>query len=191
MGKRLDPEVATLARISSTLELDYVGVDTAWQGSPFAWIRTRPSRQRGAIGENLLSGWLAARSFNVLRSPDTEADRIIEARRVEIKFSTLWESGNYKFQQIRDQNYDMLICLGVSPFDAHCWVLSKAEVLHHWKGTNDIPAQHGGAAGKDTAWLTVRPESCPQWLAAYGGSLRQGLGRISAMTGFKPKNPNG
>ena len=190
MGKKLDPEVEILARISSTLEYDYTGADVEWQGSPFAWIRTRPSRQRGAIGENLVSGWLASRKFNVARSPDSNADRVIETQRVEIKFSTLWETGFYKFQQIRDQKYDMLICLGISPFDAHCWVLKKSEVLHHWKQTNEIPAQHGGAAGKDTAWLTINPRSPQDWLSQYGGSLRQGLNRISKLTGFRPKDPN-
>lgn len=57
--------------------------------------------------------------------------RIIAGRRVEIKFSTLWESGLYTFQKIRDQNYEFVVCLRISPFDAHCWVISKSLIRQH------------------------------------------------------------
>jgi len=79
-----DPEVKALALISLTLQADYAAEELAWTGSPFAWIKTRPSRQIGAIGEKLVAGWLAAKGFNVIRSPDSGADRIVEDRRVEI-----------------------------------------------------------------------------------------------------------
>jgi hypothetical protein len=114
-----DPEVKILAAISHALEVEYTTEDREWEGSPFAWIRSHPSRKRGAIGEKLVAGWLAARDFNVSRSPDSDADRIIEGKRVEIKFSTLWANGGYKFQQLRDQDYELAICLGVCPFDDH------------------------------------------------------------------------
>ena len=46
-----DPEVQALASIAAILRSDYVkeGQDDPWAGSPFAWIRTRPSRQVGKI----------------------------------------------------------------------------------------------------------------------------------------------
>lgn len=112
----MNPEVGILAGLSLALQAEYQSENDAWDGSPFAWIKTRPSRQIGAIGEKLVAGWLAARGFNVVRSGDSEADRVIEGKRVEIKFSTQWANGGYKFQQLRDQRYDLAICLGVSPF---------------------------------------------------------------------------
>ena len=122
-----DAEVHVLASIATVLKTEYVreGIADPWAGSPFAWVRTMPSRRVGKIGEQLVSGWCAAKGLDVLRSPDSEADRIIGSRRVEIKFSTLWESGTYTFQQFRNQNYEYAICLGISPFDAHCWVLPQ------------------------------------------------------------------
>lgn len=122
-----DPEVRLLASIAEAIKPDYVNnqEDDPWARSPFGWIKSRPSRQVGKIGEQLVAGWCAAKGFNVNRSSSSEADRIIENKLVEIKFSTLWETGIYKFQQIRDQNYDFVFCLGISPLDAHCWVISK------------------------------------------------------------------
>lgn len=165
-----DPDVRLLASIAAQLEPDYVNpqVEAQWASSPFAWIRARPSRQRGKIGEQLIAGWCAAKELNVLRSPDAEADRIIEGQRVEIKFSTLWESGVYKFQQIREQNYSHAICLGISPFDAQCWVISKELLREHVIG---FTPQHRGRMGTDTFWLSFEPDNPPSWLAPCGGRL--------------------
>lgn len=165
-----DPEVRFLASIAETLRGDYLckGKSDPWQGSPFAWIRARPSRQVGKIGEQLVAGWCAAKGLDVTGSGDAEADRIIAGRRVEIKFSTLWESGVYKFQQIRDQNYEFAICLGISPFDAHCWVVSKEILRQHVIGHTP---QHTGKGGTDTFWFSVDVANPPAWLSACGGRL--------------------
>ncbi len=162
-----DPDVGILAGIAGTLRSDYVkeGADDPWAGSPFAWIKTRPSRQIGKIGEQLVAGWCAAKGLDVTGAGDSEADRVIGGRRMEIKFSTLWESGTYTFQQIRDQDYEFAVCLGVSPFDANCWVVPKDIIRRH------APPQHGGKAGTDTRWLTFPAESPPAWIHEYGGRL--------------------
>jgi len=183
--KITDPEVRILASISQALQVEYTSEDREWEGSPFAWIKSRPSRQVGAIGEKLVAGWLASRDFNVSRSPDSDADRVIEGKRVEIKVSTLWANGGYKFQQLRDQNYDLAICLGISPFTAHCWVLPKVDILRLWRVEHKISSQHGGASGSDTAWLDVRVTSIHPWLASYGGTLSEAICRLSDETGFK------
>ena len=51
-----DPDVRKLASIASLLQSDYEENED-WIGSPFAWIKTRPSRQVGKIDEQLVSGW--------------------------------------------------------------------------------------------------------------------------------------
>ena len=176
-----DPEVRLLATIAGTIEQDYQDVDTDWERSPFAWIKTLASRRAGAVFESLVAGWCAAKGLDVIRSPDSDADRVISGLRTEIKGSTLWRNGSYKFQQLRDQDYNLVVCLGISPFDAHCWVIEKAVVMSLW---NDgvIRSQHGGATGSDTAWITVNPANPPAWLLPYGGTLRAGFARIQSLT---------
>lgn len=139
-----DPNVRLLAGLASTLHPDYLDQDYSWKGSPFAWIRTRQSRQVGKIGEQLVAGYLAAKEFDVVRSPDSDADRIINGVRIEIKFSTLWKAASYKFQQLRDQNYEIAICLGISPFNAHCWVIPKKVILDGCEKLEGLSYQHGG-----------------------------------------------
>lgn len=159
----------------------------SWSGTPFEWLRALPPSRRHKWGIKVTLGWLAARGFNVVRAEDSDADRIVEGKRVEIKFSTLWANGGYKFQQLRDQRYDLAICLGVSPFDAHCWIIPKEDVLRLWKVEHKISSQHGGQAGSDTAWINVRVDNPPDWLRQYGGSLSEAISALSRITGFKVK----
>ncbi len=176
-----DPDVQLLVSISGALQLDYENPGTdPWEGSPFQWIvHTRSSRRKGAIGERLVAGWAAAKDLDVVRSPNSEADRVIDGHLVEIKFSTLWENGTYTFQQIREQTYDVLFCLGISPFDAHAWVIPKAVLREHVIG---MTGQHTGAAGQETAWMKdVDPSNPPSWLRPYGGTLREAFSVLVGM----------
>jgi hypothetical protein len=138
-----DTELEILFSVATTLKSDYVRDESAdpWAKSPFAWIKTRPSRQIGKIGEQLVAEWCRQKGFLVSKSGDSECDLTINKHRVEVKFSTLWESGVYTFQQIRDQNYEYALFLGISPFSAHCWFVSKTLLRQHVIG--HLP-QHAG-----------------------------------------------
>lgn len=173
----LDSEVELLAEIAADLKPDEADSEQ-WAGSPFDWLKLGiPSRTKGSIAEKVIARYFAKKGFDVVKSPDKQADRIIENVRVEIKFSTLWTDNEaYRFQQLRDQNYEVAICLGLSPFDAHCWVLPKEIVMRAWrKKWQGCGSQHGGAGGKDTAWLSVSPPEVHDWLVPYGGTLSQAV----------------
>lgn len=164
-----DPEVQLLASFAATLEPDYVrGEDDPWIGSPFQWITKLPSRTKGAVGEALVAGWAAAKGFDVVRSRNSDADRIINGHRVEIKMSSLWASGGFKFQQIRDQDYDFCFCIGISPFDAQAWLIPKPVLNEHVIGHM---GQHTGATGADTAWLGFPSDQPFDWMQPYGDRL--------------------
>jgi len=166
-------DFSQLTAVAEKLAIDYVDpVSNPWQGSPFAWIQTRPPRQKGAIGESLVAGWAASVNFSVGRPANSEADRIINGWRVEIKYSNLWtDTGIYKFQQIRDQSYDFVFCLGLSPFEVHAWFIPKSEVMRD--RPPELVPQHGGTAGRDTRWLSFPASNPPSWLSPFGGTLSQ------------------
>jgi len=165
-----------LEQLSLRLSASYEDEDLEWRNSPFAWIKSRPSRQRGKIAEELVAGLCDVEGLRVARSPDSDADLLVEGVRVEVKSSTLWKNGRYKFQQLRDQNYEIAVCLGLSPSNAHCWALPKDVLLQNWDaGSPGIGSQHGGSAGTDTAWIDLDPLQPPPWMQPYGGSLEEGM----------------
>jgi hypothetical protein len=159
-----------LATAANYIRRDLERKNQAWDNSPFKWVLSLPSGSKGKLGKQLIYQWCALKGLSVNNSPDSEADMLINRRRVEVKFSTLWITGYYKFQQIRDQNFEYSICLGISPLEAHCWVISKIILKEHVIGHL---GQHTGIGGKDTAWFSVNPNNPPQWLSTCGGSLQQ------------------
>ena len=170
----------TLPNISSDFDLlstaanfvrhDFDQNDSAWRGSPFEWVLRLSPATKGRLGKQLVYQWSALKGLSVDRCLDSEADMLINGHRVEVKFSMLWSAGIYRFQQIRDQNYEYAVCLGISPREAHCWVLSKTILRNYVIGHM---GQHTGIAGRETAWFPVNPHNPPNWLAPCGGTLEQ------------------
>ena len=174
-----------IGRIAQDLKSDYSHErDELWRGSPFEWLIRIPSRQKGAVGEKFVEKWSQASGFTVGPTGDSEADRMINGYRIEIKMSTLWTDNRiYKFQQLRDQNYDYCFCLGISPAAVHAWFIPKNALAK-----NRPPAlvpQHGGSVGVDTKWLSFPADSPPKWLQPYGGTLFE-VSKIISSIGDKP-----
>ena len=167
-----DPDFQSLVELSAIIEGDYQEDGVDWTGSPFAWMQSRPSGQKGVIFKKLVAGWCAGKGLNAYRLPGKEATLLVEGLRIQIKGSFLWKAGTYRFQQFRDQNYDLVICLGLSPFAAHCWAIPKSEIMSAWED-GEIRTQHMGDLGVDTAWFAADPYDPPEWLAPWGGSLPQ------------------
>lgn len=163
-----------LAEISKAYEGLAAPPSAAWRDSPFEWILSIPSRSKGAYGEKLVQELFRLNGFDVKRPKSgSDHDRVINGHRIEVKMSTLWaQNGQYTFQQIRDQKYDFLICLGLSPREAHCWLIPKS-VVH--VGREGVSHQHGGKVGKDTLWLNFRAASPPQWMSDFGGTLERAI----------------
>lgn len=167
---KLETDVIAMARIANSLKKDVTSKKDMfdWTGSPFAWIKEQPSRRIGKIGELMVEKWCRDQKFEVTQSPDSEADRVIAGIRVEVKLSTLWQKGYFKFQQIRDQNYDAIWLLGVGPGFVRNWLVPKSIVQSHVIGKL---GQHTGSEGAETAWLSIIPGQEPDWIKPYGSSL--------------------
>ena len=168
----MDNAFKLLASIGDYIRPEIEADDSEWKTSPFNWVRSLPAGSKGKFGTRLISAWCGANGINKDSSPDSEADLLINGHRVEVKFSTLWKSGVYTFQQIRDQNYEYLIALGISPSEAHCWIIPKSILYKHVIGHKP---QHTGAGGTETFWFSVNPENPPEWLDDHGGSLDDAL----------------
>ena len=139
-----------------------------WEDSPFEWVITLPAATKGKLGAQLIGQWCGLKGLTINKSPDSQADILINGHRAEVKFSTLWQTGIYKFQQIRDQNYEYIICLGISPHSVHCWVIDKKTLLEKVIGHM---GQHTGKDSKETSWLQINPNSIQDWLTDFGGNL--------------------
>ncbi len=179
LASKTSPEFELLASAAKFIKHEFDKDAATWAGSPFEWILTLPSASKGKLGKRLVYQWCAVKGLSIDNSPDSEADMLINGHRVEIKFSTLWEANIYKFQQIRDQNYEYAVCLGISPFEAHCWVISKRILKRHVIGHL---GQHTGSAGQETAWFAVNPNSPLDWLTDCGGSLDQAYDVLKSLS---------
>ena len=168
-----------LSSISTSYEKAASTHTSQWKGSPFEWVLLLPSRSKGAYGEKFVQELFRTNGFDVKRPKSgSDHDRVINGHRIEIKMSTLWATNNqYKFQQIRNQEYDYLICLGLSPNEAHAWLIPKEEVHVRREG---VSHQHGGKAGNDTLWLNFNAGQPPAWLSSYGGSLEEVVGMLKS-----------
>jgi hypothetical protein len=167
---KIDSDFKLLASAAEFIKPEFEKDRKIWEGSPLEWVLNLPSSSKGKLGKRLVYQWCAVKGLSTGSSPDSEADMLVNGHRVEIKFSTLWQGGIYAFQQIRDQNYEYAVCLGISPFEAHCWVISKKILKKYVIGHM---GQHTGSTGQDTAWFPVNPKSPPDWLAECGGTLDQ------------------
>ena len=178
-----DPDMQLLERIANRLHEDYPDVDDrSWANSPFEWIKERASAQQGSICKRLVADALEVRGFSIARAPGRGADWEINGIRAAVKSSTLWEGRFYKFQQLRNQDYHVVICLGISPFDAHCWVIPRSFIMENWGVPELFPIQHRGQEGTDTVWITVDPENVQPSLIPYGGTLTEAAEVLSELS---------
>ena len=145
---------------------EFEGLDDKWLDSPLEWMTKLAPPKKGSIAKKIITSWCAARGFSVQHTKEKNVDLMINDIRYAIKFSFLWSNGKYKFQQIRGQGYDYLICLGLSPSNAHCWVIDKKYAIK-----NATP-QHKGTTGAEY-WISIDPTRIDEWAKNCGGSLDQ------------------
>lgn len=89
-----------LATAANYIKEDFVAENEFWKDSPFEWVLHLAPGTKGRLGKHLVFQWCALKGLAVDNSPDSEADILINGHRIEVKFSTLWKNGIYKFQPI-------------------------------------------------------------------------------------------
>lgn len=164
----VDHDLALFSRLSAEAQLGFEDAAAdAWEASPFGWIRREPSRRKGAIGEALVRDWATQAGMTVERAQNSGHDCRLDGVPIEVKFSLLWGGGEFVFQQIRDQDYEVACLLGLEPQRVYLWSVPKDILWQHATG------QHTGAAAQDTKWLRFAAARVPDWLQPYGGTLEQ------------------
>jgi hypothetical protein len=160
--RKYTPEFEMLVATASYLKVNLQEKSDLWEGSPFEWLLQLPARQKGALGGRLVASCCASKGLSTDRSKDPGDNLTINGHKIAIKFSTLWNNGKYNFQQIRRDGYDYVLCFGISPNEAHCWILERDYAISHAK------SQH-----KSEYWISFSPKNPPEWLNGSGGSLDQ------------------
>jgi site-specific DNA-methyltransferase (adenine-specific) len=156
----LNQDFLMLAATASYIQQDLEEQSDTWKNSPFEWVLQLPARKKAKLARHLVISWLAKNGIVANSLGDSSETIVIKDKRFAIKFSTIWSKGFYKFQQIRTEGYEYVICLGISPFDAHCWIFKKEYALKNAK------KQH-----KNEYWITITPNESETWAKECGGSL--------------------
>ena len=161
---RLSKEFIMLAATASYLQEEIEEEKDPWESSPFEWILKLPPRKKGKLGGDLVASWLASKGEQIESAKDQSETLLLKGYRFAIKFSTLWAKGFYRFQQIRNEGYDYVLCFGISPFEAHCWILKREHAI------KNATQQHKGAKGAEY-WITIDPKQPKDWTEGCGGKL--------------------
>lgn len=161
-------------------------VDRAWASSRWAWIRSLPPASKGAVGVRLAREWLAVNGAVCTASVNSDADLVADGVRVEVKLSCRWADGTFRFQQLRDQDWDVLVAIGVEPDRVRIWVLEKSVALSLAVG------QHTGAGAMETRWLTWPAANAPTETGSPHGDAGEAFKRFATLRdlvrpqGFEP-----
>ena len=164
----LSTEFQMLAATASYIQKDLEEQSDLWKNSPFEWVLQLPARKKGKLARQLLSSWLATKGIPCNTAGDSSETLLINGHRFAIKFSTIWANGFYKFQQIRSNGYEYVICFGISPFNAHCWIFDRNYAI------KNATKQHRTAEGAEY-WMTIDPSKPKDWVVGHGGTLDQAL----------------
>jgi 16S rRNA G966 N2-methylase RsmD len=167
-------EFVMLAAIANYLQEDLEEDGDLWKNSPFEWILKLPPGKKGKLGGHLVESWLASKGIQIEVTKNPGKILLINGFRFATKFSTLWMNGSYKFQQIRPNGYDYVICLGISPFDAHCWIFERNYIIEHAK------PQHKGTKIADY-WIEITPYQPQEWTKGYGGTLDKAYRNLKSL----------
>jgi len=158
--------VKTLEKITGTLKAKYPA-SKEWDSSEFDWIRGLPPASKGVIGRYV--GYALLQHYG-LTVTAYKYELRINGQGVLVRMGTKWVGNVLKFQNIRNNPFDHVLCIGLYPKSAYAWLVPKDEI---WKDgvvrddRDGVKKQHKGA----DAWISVDPKKVQDWLEPYGGTI--------------------
>ena len=93
--------------------------------------------------------------YKVTKPKNTDHDRIIDGYKTEIKLSTTWNEvlSNWTWQQIRDQDYERLIFVGINPDSISIWWATKSDIKEFILGRDSCRQHAGKDGGQELYWI--------------------------------------
>ena len=87
---------------------------------------------------------------------------------LKVKMSMQWDNGTFAFEQIRDEEYDYLVMLGITPHGLVIWTVPKDVAL------KNSQVQHA----EESRWVRFAAATPPLWLWPYGDDPSSGLNNM-------------
>lgn len=168
-----DKEFLFFAKTSSDLQENLEKKSNQWKGSPFEWITELPPRTKGKIAREMLIKWLNWKGIELEKLSDSSETIIINNHEYALKFSTLWQSGTYMFQQIKRDGPFFIICFGLSPVKLHLWIINSNLAIEYGN------PQHKGADNSEY-WISIDPKEIPDWIKQYGDDFNSAISIIKS-----------
>jgi hypothetical protein len=145
--------------------------DEAWEGSPFDWFRKRPSATKGKIGRDFAASLIEDSGFKIVRRGIALK---VNGKTIRVKLSLMWGAGSLTFEQIKDDPFDYLICIGLYPENSYGWLIPKDEMIvkGNAQGRLGFRGQHvrPGENPSDFWIKGLNPVDPFEWLWPYGGT---------------------
>ncbi len=134
-----------------------------WQNSKYEVLKRTDSSRKGRIFKSIVRSQLLSQGFEV--GPGGKGySLLVDGIPVEVKGSTLWENGEFRFQQLRQFDaFKRAVLVAVSPNKIHMWYVTREDLARRlFHGTRH--GQHGGQSNRTgTFWLRMRSGVVPSW----------------------------
>ena len=177
-----EPGLAALEAISVKIKSTFdTPEDIEWKDHPLEWIRRHPSARIGKIGRTFLQSLCEDHALQVKKRGYS---LVIKEKKIQVRFSTGWSGGGFKFEQLRHEGFDAIFCLAITPNRVYGWAIPKSVIFDadgHLLKKDGLTIQHKGKGGSDTARINVDVNSIPAWMAPHGDSLTEAMNRLKAI----------
>lgn len=121
-----------------------------YQDSEFLVYKQMSSKKKGKYFELIVEEFLRAKGYIVSKSLNSDHDRVVNGKKLEIKGSLLWGTGtHFRWQQIRtNQDYDIICFVAIYPdkielFGSTKEIVKEKLEIQDEQG-NWVYNQHGG-----------------------------------------------
>lgn len=128
-------------------------------------MRQRSPALPGRIAQTVLLRWIDGAGVACDRANGVDGDLWIAGTLCELKSATEQDDGMLQFNQLRRQEYELVVFLAWSPTDVRCWVARRDDALAAAR------PQHSPRDEPNTWTVAWSMRSGPDWTLNPSGDL--------------------